>query len=352
MEFFESNAQAQGFAEAAMKIMTELGVPPNPKNFAVWYSYCTEDYPDLNDKIDAILKDSRRFGREQTEEIYETFFGVDRTGEAIRDTTRRIQESVGRILEYVGQAGQDTAQYGQILEDFSGKLAVEDKAEDLRALVGGILSETHKMEKQSREVETQLRASSKEVVALRRNLEIIRQESLTDGLTGIANRKSFDTSLRQAAQEAVAEETGLCLLLADIDHFKKFNDTWGHQLGDQVLKLVAKTLVECIKGRDLAARYGGEEFAVILPHTRIENAVTLAGNICKTLATKKVIKRSSGDNLGTVTISIGAAAYRWGEDLGCFVRRADTALYAAKQAGRNRVLSEAAIESSLEEMAS
>ncbi len=340
MEFFETPQESKAYAEAAMRIMDEVGVAPNPKNYTLWYTYCTGQYRDLNKRIDAALKLTRTLSEEQTAEIYAEFFGVDEVGDALSTTSQRIQQSLGAILDYVAHTGKETADYGDKLRAFSGQLSAESPIEVLRELVDGVIQETRQMEEHSRQLEAQLRESSREITTLRETVEAIRQESLTDALTGVANRKSFDSALRKATREAAEERLPLCLLMADIDHFKRFNDTFGHQLGDQVLRLVGRTLVECIKGRDLAARYGGEEFAVILPNTKLSDAVTLAGNICKALASKKVIRRSTGEELGTVTISIGAASYRPGEPLRELVRRADLALYAAKGRGRNRVLAE------------
>jgi diguanylate cyclase len=137
-------------------------------------------------------------------------------------------------------------------------------------------------------------------------------------------------------------ETGqhLCLLLFDIDHFKKFNDSFGHNIGDQVLKLLASVLRESVKGQDTAVRYGGEEFAVILPNTEIKGAFTVAENIRRRIIGKELIDRKSGDRLGRITVSAGVAQFAPGEPLRELVERTDRALYAAKNSGRNRVVSE------------
>ena len=127
--------------------------------------------------------------------------------------------------------------------------------------------------------------------------------------------------------------------MCDIDHFKKFNDTFGHQTGDQVLRLVANCLSENVKGRDTAARYGGEEFAVILRGAPVDAAVTLADQIRMAVQSKKLVKKSTGDILGTITISIGAAEIGPGDAAASLIQRADACLYAAKNAGRNRVMS-------------
>jgi diguanylate cyclase len=146
------------------------------------------------------------------------------------------------------------------------------------------------------------------------------------------------------AVREVAEESGpLCVLIGDVDHFKKFNDTWGHATGDQVLRLVAQCFKSNTKGRDTAARYGGEEFVVALPHTSLANAVTVAEHIRAAVESKKIVKRSTGETLGSITLSIGVAQYVADEPIGDTLARADACLYVAKRSGRNRVIAQDAL---------
>ena len=168
----------------------------------------------------------------------------------------------------------------------------------------------------------------------------MRREATTDGLTEIANRRAFDTILRETAGEAMNSGDDLSVLMIDIDHFKIFNDTWGHQTGDDVLRLVAATLQQSIRGQDTAARYGGEEFAVILPATSLSAAVAVGSNIRRACERLQFVTRDTQQAVGTVTVSIGGACYEPGEALSNWIRRADAALYRAKQEGRNRVVSD------------
>jgi diguanylate cyclase len=130
------------------------------------------------------------------------------------------------------------------------------------------------------------------------------------------------------------------LLILDIDHFKKFNDTYGHQTGDEVLKLLASTMTKTVKGDDIPARYGGEEFAVILPETDLKGAVHVAEHIRQRISSKKLVNRATNQNLGRITVSIGAASFEFGEPLTDFMKRADQALYKAKGNGRDQVVSQ------------
>ena len=168
----------------------------------------------------------------------------------------------------------------------------------------------------------------------------MRTESLTDPLTQLANRKFFDTAIAQAIADAHGRNEPLSLMMTDIDHFKTFNDNYGHLTGDQVLRLVAMSVKQNVKGQDIAARYGGEEFAIVLPNTVLRSAITVADHIRRAVMTKELMKRSTGEHLGRVTISIGVATLKKGDTVQSLIERADGCLYAAKRHGRNRVMCE------------
>jgi diguanylate cyclase len=211
---------------------------------------------------------------------------------------------------------------------------------ELSEAIGTVLAETRKMTEINTLLEERLQLSSREIELLREHLDLVEREASLDALTGIANRKSFDIVLRESIALAAREEQPLSLLMIDIDHFKAFNDAHGHQLGDNVLKLVARYMKECVKGRDTVARYGGEEFAVVLPHTRLDAAVQAANVIRRHVSSKNVVNRRTGATLGQITLSIGVAEFRRGEPASELVHRADEALYLAKSNGRDKVAAE------------
>jgi diguanylate cyclase len=193
------------------------------------------------------------------------------------------------------------------------------------------------MSKQNSSLSHKLAQSSVEMEKLRTSLRQARAEALTDALTGIANRKLFDETLRLRKEEADNEKTELALLLCDIDHFKSFNDTWGHQTGDQVIRFVASALTKFALPDHLVARYGGEEFAVIMPRTSLKDAGRIADQIRTAIEAKRLVRRSTNETIGAVTISFGAALYAAGETVGTLISRADECLYMSKRNGRNRV---------------
>ena len=211
----------------------------------------------------------------------------------------------------------------------------------MRDLIQAVSAETARMAVRTRTLQSQLSDSVCQIEAMRRDLDSVRREASIDALTEIANRKHFDHALRLACTHAMEVDDPLCLLMVDIDHFKRFNDTHGHVVGDQVLKLVARTLTACTRATDIPARFGGEEFAIILPGTRIRDAVAVAERIRTTIAGREVKKRATGEALGSITLSLGLAQYRLGEPLTRLIQRADAALYQAKNGGRNLLMSDA-----------
>ena len=320
--------------------MVEKGIPTNPNNFAVWFHYFSGKYPDLTRTLAILLDNEQEFTETRNAELFEKFFTFDTEGAALNDATDKIEAELSTILKYLDEAGDGAAEYGKTLASVSGQMDVAPGSTDIKSIVSKALSATVEMEKRNKSLEDKFNASSMEVNQLKEDLEDMRHEAMTDGLTGIPNRKLFDTELRRAAMEAMETGTELCLLMLDIDHFKKFNDTHGHQVGDQVLKLMAATISSCIKGQDTAARYGGEEFSIILPSTALKDAGVVAEEIRQRVGNKKVMNKMTGESLGKITISIGAGKFEYGEPLSQLINRADAALYTAKRLGRNRVVSQ------------
>ncbi len=341
LEFSGTRDQAQEYARAALDLMEEKGIPPTPGNFAIWFHYFSEKNPDLRHTLDTMLRDGHVFSENENDELYQKFFGIGREAAALQEASQRIETELGKILNFMDTAGEGAAAYGKVLESVSGKIEAADETPGettgLKSVITNLLTATRAMQQNNEAIGNRLQSSSQEMSDLRHDLEAMRREALTDGLTGIANRRLFDMELRRAVSEAGETDDSLSLLMIDIDHFKLFNDNYGHQVGDQVLKLLASTLSSIIKGQDTAARYGGEEFVVILPQTTLDNACKLAEIIRKTISNKKVINRTTNENLGQISVSIGVGELIPGEDSAELISRADAALYDAKSGGRNRV---------------
>lgn len=334
----ESQTKVQ--AEAAMRAMAAHDVPPTPQNYALWFAYVARTSPDLMRGIDAIIAQRLPFTEELSAELTRRYFGDDNIPIDVIETGGRLQLVIDQVRRYLGDQAGDIGNFGQTLDTFSTAIGDPQPAHKVHALIADLIQETQAMAGRNRTLEGRLGRIAGEVTELRENLEAVQREALTDALTGIPNRKFFDGRLKEAALEAVRNKEPMSLLLCDIDHFKRFNDTYGHQIGDQVLKLVARSLSDSVKGRDTPARIGGEEFSIILPRTNLQQAVIVANQIRTAIVRRKIVDKSTQDTYGDLTLSFGAAEYRPDEAISALIRRADSALYHAKRAGRNRVSTE------------
>ncbi|KQZ00735.1 diguanylate cyclase [Pseudolabrys sp. Root1462] len=335
----DEHERTMAFCDIALGQIKALRQAATPRNYEIWYSYATGYHPSLNQKINETLSEHGTLSDADLDSIYETFLAPNRLTERIDTVGSKVMGEIEQVMAMIDAAAGSASSYTESLAGMSEKIGASDR-EGLRAIVEGLVATAKEMEESNQKLEERLSASKQEINELQVNLEAVRTESLTDPLTQLANRKFFDTTLDEALALARESNEPLALMLTDIDHFKKFNDTFGHLTGDQVLRLVAMSVKQNVKGQDTAARYGGEEFAVILPNTALRSAITVADHIRRAVMTKELMKRSTGEHLGRVTISIGVASLQPSDTAATLIDRADACLYAAKRNGRNRVICE------------
>ncbi len=311
-----------------------------PDGYELWFNYASGAKPELNQSIKALLAEQPRITQDQLDKIYSTHFHNEPVDERMEEISSKVSVELSEIMDMVGSSLSNTENYSESLEVFTSELADIKDEGSLRMMISSMVTATFEMAQNTKELESNLARSKDQITKLNSSIESIRAESMTDALTGIANRKKFDVTMERETVITRQASEELCLLLCDIDFFKKFNDTHGHQTGDQVLRLVAGILKNGVKGRDLAARYGGEEFAIILPNTSLHDANTVAEQIRRAVANKELVKKSTGEKLGRITLSIGVAILHSNDTIESIIARADKCLYAAKDAGRNNVQTE------------
>ncbi len=332
--------RAHACAKIAFEHMDSHGVAPTPDNYELWFTYATGVNRDLVDAMDALRDRAGPIAQGDLDALHGRFLDERRMSDAVMEMGGRMRAELDRVMECVTLAGRDSTTYGTALAHATGELGKNGNSPAFHMMLDTLLTATRQMQARTQSLEQELHKSSSEISQLRDNLDTIHKETLTDQLTGLTNRRGFDEALREAMEQASRTAASVCLILADIDHFKRINDTFGHLTGDQILRLTARCLKETVTDRDTAARYGGEEFAIILEDTALEEAVRMADQIRKSVESKKVVKRSTGESLGTVTISLGIAVHDREDTPESLIDRADQCLYAAKNAGRNRVVAE------------
>ena len=340
VQVLDEHERTMAFAEVALGQIRSLRQTAIPRNYEIWYIYATGYNAPLNKIINETLARSGKLTEADLEQIYETYLSHIKTTDRIDKVGARVIGEIDDVMKLLGEALGMSAVYDASLQGATERLAAAKSRDQVETIVETLIRATREMRETNKALEDRLTLSKNEISNLQQSLEAIRAESLTDPLTGLGNRKYFDRMIGMAVQEALATGEPLSLLLFDIDHFKSFNDSYGHLTGDQVLRLVGLSLKQTIKGQDITARYGGEEFAVVLPHTALRQALTVADHIRRAVMAKELKKKSTGDILGRVTISVGVSMLKPGDDIYSLIERADACLYAAKRNGRNRVICE------------
>ncbi len=317
--------------------MRKEDLAPIPHNYELWFVYYAQANPDIVRALDVLVQSGKKITDEACEEIYERFLNDHKQDEQVREAGDKIQEAINDVAGRVTDIQSAASDYNIALENATIKLTSDASAEVIQETLNTVRSNTQDMIARNKALEAELKRSSVEMDSLRKDLESARKQALTDGLTSLANRKAFDAEIERMVMKSAEDGETFCLILMDIDHFKAFNDNYGHQVGDQVLRLVAKSLTDGVKGRDFAARYGGEEFAIILAATSLQFGVKLADSLRSVVESKELVNRNTGEKLGRITLSGGVAEYKKGESIESIIERADTALYTAKHNGRNQI---------------
>ncbi len=330
-------AKGIGIAHQTIDLMGEHAVAPAPQNYEVWLSYRLGGSPELRTLLEERISKGIPFDDQFNDQIYERFFSNVRLSAQMAATGEKIARELAEVVSALHAAGERTGEYGQTLERAANHLEQGLDESRLREIILSLATATLDMAEHNRALNDRLHRSTQDMEALRSTLKHARAEALTDGLTGLANRKMFDETLKRRVAEANEDHSPLCLMLCDIDFFKRFNDTWGHQTGDQIIRFIASTLQKHARTEHLVARYGGEEFAIIMPRTTLAQAKALAESLRGTIECKKLLRKSTNEDLGCVTISGGIALLRPNETPTSLVERADVCLYASKRNGRNRM---------------
>ena len=337
MDYPHDIKQAKSYAEQAMARVFNENLAPTPDIYELWYVYYAGISPEVVRAIDILIDNNQKITEDRCRDLHGRFLSNARNEEAMRQAGDQINSTIKNVSSVVRDVHDATASYSGSLASVNERMHRVKTAEEIQDIVKNVMAETHDMLARNQKLEEELDRSSAMMMGLQRDLEQVRKEAMTDGLTGLSNRKAFDAAIARITEDAQANDAPYTLLMMDIDHFKSFNDNFGHQIGDQVLRLVARTLIEGVKGKDVAARYGGEEFVIILPDTTLSAGVAVGNSLRKTVATKDVINRSTGEKLGRITMSVGVAEFTPGEKTTDLIERADAALYTAKHNGRNQV---------------
>lgn len=327
--------KAAEYLRLTLPLMSRHHVPAIPHNYAVWYTYVTGENPTLSEEIDRLIDAGETFTPSINAHLYRRFISEQDHGEV-----EQVRSELGMLIQEVStslrNAGKDAKAFEGVLDDFAGDVSTSTDLKSISSLISELIDETRNMRSNTATLHEHFEEKTREIEDLEEQLLAERQRALSDPLTGLYNRTALFEHIETAIATAEAG-TPPSLIMFDIDHFKKINDTHGHLIGDRVIRFVAQTLQSNIKGQDTAARFGGEEFTVLLPKTPANGAMAVAQTIRRIIETAQLVRADTKKPLGDITISAGVATYRHGEDVMDLIDRADRALYRSKREGRNRV---------------
>lgn len=322
-------------AQSVIPLMAQHKVAATPSNYSLFFRYLQGKEANLIASIDTYTKLGVAFTEEILQELKDEFPDPDIAAEIHKshvNVSKIVSDMFLKISSYSGETGK----LSKTIKNNAGKLSEISSIEEVSTVVASIIKEAEEFEEYNESFRTEMEELTTELEELKKEYAEIKTESRTDQLTKVPNRLALDEALKEDLHLCKSKDMEtLSVMMVDIDHFKKFNDTFGHLTGDKVLKYVAQKIKKLIKGQDFIGRFGGEEFVILLPSTAINHAATVAEHIRNFFATTKLT--GSNQNLGKITVSIGVTEYKTNDSSETIISRADKALYKAKKGGRNQV---------------
>ena len=338
MKFSENSDQAAGYLRQAIPMMVKHKVVPNPLNYTLWYSYCSNVFPSLNKQLDKTIE---RFGTCPPEIAEKLFFRhISKLDNDDKKQLIHLQKAFSHMVDDLSDSMDHTAKqtnsYSQALMSNLTELSAHDTDNAITPVLNKLSANANAIYTANETFRGQLSAAQSEISALKAELKSSKKEAHTDPLTGLYNRRVFEAIYNQFVGNKNNQDN-ITLIMMDVDKFKTFNDTHGHLVGDQILKYIGKLLKKECSKPILPVRLGGEEFALLCPSFKLEQGKAFAENIRVKLAAIPFSSKRTGERIPAVTASFGVAQKRPNDGLTNIIERADKALYAAKNAGRNQV---------------
>jgi len=327
---------------SALPRMSELKIPITPSNYAVWYEYLNDSNTALCQEMEELLARGEPITSHEMRRLYEHY--LEERNEKLQVAKQALGQVVSALMKHLHQADGHYSQFSTELSDIASSLNGDPTSEDLNALMDRAMHATRAALAHGDILKQRLSSLASEMEEVQSRLALSQEQARRDALTGLLNRLAFQEILEQLPAMAESDSHTPCLLILDIDHFKRVNDNYGHLVGDHTLRQVAREIEASVRGRDMVARFGGEEFAVLLRDTPRSGCMAVAENIRSCVERTRIeLPPDLAPELDLrVTVSLGGALYRVGESPEALVDRADRHLYQSKKGGRNRVTWEGA----------
>jgi diguanylate cyclase len=337
METSDYLDQAAEYMRLAIPMMKKYGVAMTPENYSLWYEYVSGNNAELTKTLTECIEQDESITEKKCLALYSQFFDRGRDQLLIQEMRDELRRVLLEVLNLVSSGVTSSDQISSKLQACLTQFDHELTQEEVREVVEDVVSQTRIASSNGDQLSERLNVALSDIEEIKKDIEQAKQEAKLDTLTGLSNRKSFDESLLKVTMEADKNDSDVCVILCDLDFFSSINIKHGHLVGDQVLRVVANSLKNTVKGRDLVVRHGGEEFAILLLNTSLTNVNKLAESIRLDIAAKRIQRKDTRQPLGVITMSFGIARYVPSEGAESFMQRVDRALYMSKRNGRNSV---------------
>lgn len=335
-----SMMETSEIAKQIYKKSSEYKFSLTPQNYTIWHAYFAQSDQNMRDEIDKEVSLKKSFTDDTSRALYEKYFKEKNYSKPSPEIDLKTKELIQDVIDDICDTVDITSGYKVKLKKYSRKLRKVENTDHIRMIVEDIIKDSNDLENSYRKVQGKLDLYKTEAVELKQRLEKVEKDALVDSLTSLFNRRAFDEKLKKFYDDFINSGTPFSIIMVDIDFFKKFNDKYGHSIGDEVLKLIGAIIRNNLKGKDFPARYGGEEFIIILAGTSLENSYAVAEDIRKRIAENRVKIVKTGESLDQITVSMGIAAVNSKDSIMTLLDRVDAALYLAKKMGRNNVKTE------------
>ncbi|MEM1315600.1 MAG: GGDEF domain-containing protein, partial [Pseudomonadota bacterium] len=322
------------------------GVPPDPRAFAIFYAHLSGANPELSAALEAEAPsnadgagDPPRLSMDALDRLHELHLYPAERGGKILDLGVQMEQELEAIAASLSRRSESDGEFMGHLEKARSGMSVFSRPSAVRHILRELIDQAEDYAEQTDLFSGELEIARAQIDELSSELKAVRESAFVDHLTGLANRRRWDRVAGGAAEDRNGDPSlpAFSLVICDLDRFKRINDTFGHNVGDSVIRQFAQTLRLGIKGKDTAARYGGEEFALLLPETQLLGARHVAEKIRQAFAAQAFVLTETQERIGTLSASFGVAEHVPGESVESLSARADSALYRAKKNGRNRV---------------
>lgn len=336
MLYNDSISTASDYSRNAIKFLAQHKLAPHPSHFMMAYSIASDSHLELKQLAENQLGKDARKNTQLMEKWYQQFFATE-NDDSLKTSYQHLQEILGNTLINMDTVDSGSTTFGTALQAHLEDLKTDSSPSNLFQITCKLIDATESFHQINSNLKNQLNSTKGELDSLQNELEKAKVNAATDSLTKLYNRQSLDNRVDELIEKFNTTKKPFSLLMMDIDFFKKFNDTYGHGIGDEVLRRVAGVLNDSVRGTDFVARYGGEEFTVILPNTELNGASRVAEIMRVAVEDLVLIRKRSQERIAQITISIGIESFLGGMSRDVLYEHADTALYQSKKDGRNRI---------------